>query len=159
MQEHQQLAWLQNQAIVLNFRLQLSQLTSALEPLARACKCLEAAQSNVSDVFVFWLAIMATYTELFRTNNYGYPESVICDIRAILNVRYAEMMGGVHGTLYLAGFFLNPGKYLQGKCRQLTIISRLYRIAHSALVQPEPTGNFHCRPCRSAASCSSPTGA
>ncbi|EJD48847.1 hypothetical protein AURDEDRAFT_19206, partial [Auricularia subglabra TFB-10046 SS5] len=102
------LAWLRNRVMVLNFELQLVQLITTLEPLARACKCLEASQSNVSDIFVFWLSIMATYVETFRKNREGFPDEVIEQIRAIINSRYMQMMGGKHSLAYLAGFFLNP---------------------------------------------------
>lgn len=43
-----------------SFENSLQQLVLILEPLARACKCLESSKATAGDVYLFWLAVLAT---------------------------------------------------------------------------------------------------
>jgi hypothetical protein len=101
---------------MVQFEVECSQLTRVLEPLARACKCLESSMATVSNVYIFYLAVMASYEELFRHNSSGrdplrLPHEAVEALRKILNVRWAQFMHGPHGTVYLAGLFLDPHEH------------------------------------------------
>lgn len=93
------------------FEMRLHQLTSSLAPVAKAIKCLEALDSTLADVYVYWLAIMASYSDLFKSNDedLNLPSDVISNIRRLVNARYREMIEGEGKEMYLATFFLSPG--------------------------------------------------
>jgi hypothetical protein len=94
----------------------LRQLVLILEPLARACKCLESAKATVGDVYLFWLAVLATFEQLFLDNNdvdgLQLPESVIDQVRRIVNARWQELTTGPSKNVYMATFFLDPRQSL-----------------------------------------------
>src|SRR3978361_1618438 len=98
---------------VFHFETAASQFVQILEPLARACKCLESSKSTVSDVYVFWLGVLATYENLFCRNDdqlsgLRLPSEVLESIRQIVNARWSEFIDGSGQTIYLAGLFLDP---------------------------------------------------
>lgn len=105
------MVWLRNAASLATFELQLLQLVTILEPLAKAVRCLEASRSTPSDVYIFWLAVMATYVHLFGQNTQGFTITLMGNIRAIVNGRYKQMIGGPTGLVYLATFYLNFGTF------------------------------------------------
>jgi hypothetical protein len=96
---------------VQRFTEQLEQFVAVLEPLARSIKCLESSHSTAADVYHFWLAVLARYQERFEANNtlqgIGLPESVIEDIKSIVNGRHSEMFQGETQQVYLTAFFLD----------------------------------------------------
>lgn len=100
---------------VQSFTEELRQLATVLEPFARSIKCLESGHSTVADVYLFWLAVLARFQELFQHNTtfqgIGLPDNVIEDIRSIVNGRHAEMFQGKQGPVYLAAFFLDCREY------------------------------------------------
>jgi hypothetical protein len=97
------------------FTMELRQLCSILEPIARSIKCLESSHSTPADVYLFWLAIVARLHELFKNNStingVGLPKSVMEDITSIVNSRHQEMFQKQSGPIYLAAFFLDIRKY------------------------------------------------
>jgi hypothetical protein len=96
---------------VQEFKEELAQLAAVLEPLARAITCLESSHSTLSDVYLFWLAILARFRDIFKVNKalagIGLPHAIIEDITSILNGRHAEMCQGPAGQVYLTAFFLD----------------------------------------------------
>lgn len=96
---------------VQKFKEELTQLSTVLEPFARSIKCLESSHSTLSDVYLFWLAVIARFREIIKSNEglvgVGLPKSVIKDITSILNGRHAEMFQGQAGHVYLAALFLD----------------------------------------------------
>ena len=50
---------------VSNFDNDLQQLVLILEPLACPCKCLESSEATAGNMYFFWLAVLATYEQLF----------------------------------------------------------------------------------------------
>ncbi|KAF9025001.1 hypothetical protein BDZ89DRAFT_1040796 [Hymenopellis radicata] len=104
------LAFLKKLPVYSTFNLRLTQLVCVLEPIARAIKCLEGLNTNVSDVWKFYIAISAVIRDLFSENSQGYPTEVQEAIRQIVNSRFKEMMGVEGGVIYLAGFFLDPAQ-------------------------------------------------
>ncbi|KAF8596965.1 hypothetical protein BDV93DRAFT_453992, partial [Ceratobasidium sp. AG-I] len=107
--------WMLDRNTVRAFNDDLQQLSAVLEPFARSIKCLESSNSTVSDVYLFWLAILARFQEIIKNNDtlqgVALPSSVIEDIRSIINGRHAEMFQGESGQVYLAAFFLDFRKY------------------------------------------------
>src|SRR5882724_9856248 len=92
----------------------LRQLVFVLEPLARACKCLESSKATAGDVYLFWLAVLATYEQLFMDNSdvdgLQLPDNVIDQIRKVVNARWQELTEGPGKSVYLVTFFLDPRK-------------------------------------------------
>jgi len=97
---------------VSNFENGLRQLVRILEPLARACKCLESSKATAGDVYHFWLAVLATYEQLIKDNNdvdgLQLPDDVINEIRKIVNARWHELTTGPGKSVYISTFFLDP---------------------------------------------------
>lgn len=108
------ISWMKNRSKVHQFKTSIIQLKTLLEPLARAVKCLESSRSTLADVYLFWLAVTATYTNLFKKNSeetgINLPDEVVHDVRRIVNGRYKEMIEDPSKQVYLATFFLHPCK-------------------------------------------------
>lgn len=96
----------------------IEQMVKILEPFARAVKCLESTQSTVADVYLFWLAVVATLHDYFCNNanadGLQLPEEVIDDIRQIVNHRWREMTEKAGKGVYVAGLFLDPRTFTFG---------------------------------------------
>ncbi|THH07564.1 hypothetical protein EW146_g9281 [Bondarzewia mesenterica] len=60
----------------------LRQLTTIIAPVAKAIKCLEAIRSTPADVYLYWLAVMATMSDIFKNKNADLelPSMVISEI-------------------------------------------------------------------------------
>ncbi|EED78338.1 predicted protein [Postia placenta Mad-698-R] len=87
------------------FRKIVAQLTS---PYAKVIKCLKSSLSTASDVFVFWLGIIAQLHDLFIHNRAHLEMSTISDVRAITNQRYKGMIDDGSEDIYITAFFLDP---------------------------------------------------
>ncbi|TFY76019.1 hypothetical protein EWM64_g7994 [Hericium alpestre] len=77
------------------FKLCLTQMTAILMPVAKAMKCLEAVKSTASDVYLYWLAVMATFRDLFSShedNPLSLPCNLVGKVRCLVNARYQEMI-------------------------------------------------------------------
>jgi hypothetical protein len=100
-----------DRSTVQTFEQELDQLRSVLEPFARSIKCLESSHSTLSDVYLFWLAVLSRLRDLFKNNHtlagIGLPSPVIAEITSILNNRHAELFQGASNQVYLAAFFLD----------------------------------------------------
>ncbi|KAF8597208.1 hypothetical protein BDV93DRAFT_453421, partial [Ceratobasidium sp. AG-I] len=107
--------WMLDRTEAQSFKEELTQLVTVLEPFARSIKCLESSHSTLSDVYLFWLAILARFREITNSNQsltgVGLPDSVIEDITSILNGRHAEMFQGQSGQVCSAAFFLDIRAY------------------------------------------------
>ncbi|KAF8176825.1 ribonuclease H-like domain-containing protein [Mycena galopus ATCC 62051] len=100
--------WFKQILIYQQFELELKQLVTILEPLARAIKCLEGLEVTVGDVWKFYVAVTAVLRDLFTENILSFSQSLQDDICSIVNRRFDEMIHGPSGALYLAGFYLDP---------------------------------------------------
>lgn len=100
---------------VKDFKEELTQLATVLEPFARSIKCLESSHSTLSDVYVFWLAVIARFRDTIKSIDglvgVGLPKSVVEDITSILNGRHTEMFQGRAVNVYLAALFLDIRMY------------------------------------------------
>ncbi|KAJ7256333.1 ribonuclease H-like domain-containing protein [Mycena rebaudengoi] len=106
--EKAKLAWLKNLRLLQDFTMQLQQLCTVLEPIARAIKCLEGLEATVGDVWKFYVAITAVLQDLFAQNSISIPQAVQDEVCTIVNRRYKQMIDGPSGDLYLSGFYLDP---------------------------------------------------
>ncbi|KAK7015432.1 hypothetical protein R3P38DRAFT_2543872 [Favolaschia claudopus] len=103
-------AWFTQLREYQGFELQLQQLVHILEPIARAIKCLEGLEVTVGDVYKLYVAITAVLRDFLEQNSLSLPKEVQEEVCSIINRRYDEMIHGPSGDLFLAGFFLDPGK-------------------------------------------------
>jgi hypothetical protein len=90
----------------------LQQLVHILKPLARACQCLESSKATASDIYHFWLAVLATYEQLIQNNNdvdgLQIPDEVINEIRKVVNACWWELTTSPGKSVYVSTFFLDP---------------------------------------------------
>ncbi|KAJ7719512.1 ribonuclease H-like domain-containing protein [Mycena metata] len=77
------LAWFKQMRVFQNFTLELQQLCSILEPIARAIKCLEGPNVTVGDVWKFYVAITAVLHDLFTSDILSIPQDVRDKVSAI----------------------------------------------------------------------------
>ncbi|KAJ7241185.1 ribonuclease H-like domain-containing protein [Mycena rebaudengoi] len=97
------LVWFKQMRVFQNFRLELQQLVTILEPIARAIKCLEGLEVSVGDIWKFYVAITAVLHDLFtdHEDTLSIPKEVREEISLIVNKRYDEMIHGPSGDLFL----------------------------------------------------------
>ncbi|KAJ6608435.1 hypothetical protein B0H10DRAFT_1815777, partial [Mycena sp. CBHHK59/15] len=103
------LAWFKQMRVFQTFVLELQQLVSILEPIARAIKCLEGLEVTVGDIWQFYVAITAVLHDLLTEDSLSIPKEVQDEVSTIVNKRYDEMIHGPSSDLCLSGFFLDPG--------------------------------------------------
>jgi hypothetical protein len=96
----------------MKFEMELSQLLTILAPVAKAITCMESTHSNVSDVYVFWLAVTATIHQIIEDDITGLPFDVMEKIRKAVNFRFNQMINDAPDDVYLTGFMLDPREYL-----------------------------------------------
>jgi len=91
------------------FEQSILQYITIVAPIIRALWSLEAAHANASDVFIFWLAIIATLNDLFSKgpNVTGVPVSLAREVTAIINKQYHEFFTN---EVYFVAFTLDPRK-------------------------------------------------
>ena len=77
---------------------------------AKALKCLESAHITPDNVYLYWLAIIATIEDDLKKNPYKLRTSTMEEIRAIANNRFEEMIEDAPNDTYIVAFFLNPCK-------------------------------------------------
>jgi hypothetical protein len=101
---------------VSSFENGLRQLVRILEPLSRACKCLESSKSTAGDVYHFWLVVLATYEKYIQDNNnvdgLQLPDEVINDIRKAVNACWCKLTTGPGKSVYVSTFFLDPRGFI-----------------------------------------------
>ena len=92
------------------FELSMTLYDCIIEPLARSIWSLEAAHTNASDVFVFWLAIASYLKNLFSKprSETGIPPSLATAVVEIFNKRYESFFG--NKEVYFVTFILDPRK-------------------------------------------------
>ena len=102
------------------FESELSAFVEVLAPIAKSITCLESTHSTVSDVFIFWLACMATIADIIQDDRYGMGPAVTEGIRRRMNKRYEQMIEKAPCDIYFTGFFLDPRTSQDSLC--LTLI-------------------------------------
>ena len=104
--------WMRKHDEVLTFKNGLRQLVRILEPLTRACQCLESSKATAGDIYHFWLAVLATYEQLIQNNNdvdgLQIPDEVINEIHKVVDARWRELTTGPRKSVYVSTFFLDP---------------------------------------------------
>lgn len=92
--------------------MELKRLIKVLQPFAKTIACLESSQSNPADVYLFWLAILASLKHLFEDNSVGFSLSEAGQIRAIANARFRELLQEGPDDCYISAFYLDPGTFI-----------------------------------------------
>ncbi|TFK60107.1 hypothetical protein BDN72DRAFT_883752 [Pluteus cervinus] len=103
----------------LDLSMSLKRLIRLLRPLARAIQCLEAKNTNPSDVYLYWLAIVAQLYDTIEapqtrpggSNSQAAQaeNQLIEDVRRIVNSRFAQLINRESSlNIYIAAFYLDP---------------------------------------------------
>jgi hypothetical protein len=94
----------------IEFQLKLTQYNVIVAPLAQAIKSLESTQTTAPNVYISWLAIIATLKELFDKGELdtGISRSLATKITTIINCRYCVFIDKSLSDIYFAAFFLDP---------------------------------------------------
>ncbi|KAJ3859225.1 ribonuclease H-like domain-containing protein, partial [Lentinula novae-zelandiae] len=94
----------------MEFRLALVQYIKIIDPLARALWSLEAAQTNATDVYLFWFAIAAELKELFSLGEpvTGIDDALAGKVIKIFNARYKAFIDNTPYDPYFTSFYLDP---------------------------------------------------
>lgn len=90
------------------FENDLGQLLLVIGPIAKSIKCLESSHATASDVYLFWLAAMASLEDLIRNDKLDAPFTVIERIRRLCNYRFDKMINEGPSDIFITGFFLDP---------------------------------------------------
>src|SRR5882724_5026414 len=72
---------------------------------------MESTQSNVSDVYVFWLAVTATIDQIIVEDVTGLPSDVTEGICKAVNFQLNQMVNDAPDDVYHMGFMMEPHKY------------------------------------------------
>ncbi|KAJ6596567.1 hypothetical protein B0H10DRAFT_2167745 [Mycena sp. CBHHK59/15] len=104
------LAWFKQLRVYQNFELELKQLVTILEPIARAIKCLEGHEVTVGDVWKFYVAITAVIRDPFDEDVLSFPQSLKDEVCAIVNRRFEEMICRWPQWRYLSGRILSGSR-------------------------------------------------
>ena len=137
--------FIENTPSTLHFEILLTQFIAVLDPLAKAIQCLEASNTNPADVFLYWIAIVASVKRTLETCH--IPDEVCSQIRAIINARWKEFFISGPTNVHLCAFFLNPGtsNLFQNHSTLLSLPS--YRLrAFGYLLQSQSTAVQHHPP-------------
>ncbi|KAG8697572.1 hypothetical protein FRC09_007774 [Ceratobasidium sp. 395] len=104
------LAFMRNVKAYSQFKVEVHQLTQVTRPFARAIKCLESGHSNLGNVFLFNLGLMASLQHISDNNDseLGIPDDVMKKIVSIANNRYSGMVLALGREAYISTFILNP---------------------------------------------------
>ena len=74
--------------------------------------CLESSKATAGSMYLFRLAVLATYEQLFMDNNdmdgLQLPEDVVDQIWKLTNACWKELTTGTGKSAYLSIFFLDP---------------------------------------------------
>lgn len=76
-------------------------------PFAKAIQCLESLNTNLADVYLYWLAIVSQLVYLFSHNQVGLSAQTMEDIRVITNKCFDQMINKSPNDVYITVFFLN----------------------------------------------------
>ncbi|TFK82609.1 hypothetical protein K466DRAFT_499999, partial [Polyporus arcularius HHB13444] len=91
----------------INITCRLENLVKVLEPIGKSIECLESTHSTVSDVYLFWLACMASIHDIIVHDD-NLETSVKEDIRQATNRRWIQMIEQAPCNVYYTGFFFDP---------------------------------------------------
>ena len=89
---------------------ELEALVDVLAPMAKSITCLESTHSTISDVYLFWLACMASIHDIIVKDRHKMGVSVTEGIRRRMNSRWLQMIGNAPHDIYFTGFVLDPRK-------------------------------------------------
>ncbi|KAJ8581743.1 hypothetical protein M405DRAFT_868401 [Rhizopogon salebrosus TDB-379] len=88
----------------------ICQLLAVTAPPFKATKCLESSFATAADVYVFWLAVQASFEELFKKNAIKLPPHVSEKIlvHQLSNYCFNQTINGAPSDTFIVAFFLIP---------------------------------------------------
>jgi hypothetical protein len=92
------------------FEGELKRFCDVLAPVAKAIKCLESGHSTATDVFLFFIAIAASYKEFLSSGAQGLPVEDQEAIRRSINYRFRQQIDDNQYDIYFSAFMLDPRK-------------------------------------------------
>ncbi|CAA7260791.1 unnamed protein product [Cyclocybe aegerita] len=95
-----------NENARLRFEILLVQFIEVGSGIARAIECLEAESATPADVYLYWLAILASMKQALEGS--FLPDDVKGEIRGIMNARWREFFVEGPTNAHLVAFYLNP---------------------------------------------------
>ena len=114
----------------------LKRLGAVLMPFARAIQCLEAKDTNPSDVYTYWLAIVAHLHDIMVKDDAlkekaKYSQALKEKIRAIANFRFSQLIEDDRASnIYLTAFVLDPGMAFSIEVGHKLIFLETFRKPH-----------------------------
>ncbi|KAF8237949.1 hypothetical protein L208DRAFT_1375418 [Tricholoma matsutake] len=91
----------------IELELLLMKFIAVVGPFAKAIQCLESLNTNLADVYLYWLAIVSQLVYLFSHNQVGLSAQTMEDIRVITNKCFDQMINKSPNDVYITVFFLN----------------------------------------------------
>ncbi|KAJ3510647.1 hypothetical protein NLJ89_g4557 [Agrocybe chaxingu] len=95
-----------NENARLRFEILLVQFIEVGSGIARAIECLEAESATPANVYLYWLAILASMKQALEGS--FLPDDVKGEIRGIMNTRWREFFVEGPTNVHLVAFYLNP---------------------------------------------------
>ncbi|KAF9486652.1 hypothetical protein BDN71DRAFT_1563862, partial [Pleurotus eryngii] len=94
-------------ASTVTFEMNLQQFFSVTKPLAKSITCLESSHATMADVYVFWLAIMASMNYTLQSD-IGLPNDVAKNIGHLCNYHFNQSIHDGPSDIFITSFFLDP---------------------------------------------------
>ncbi|QRW22122.1 hypothetical protein RhiXN_09709 [Rhizoctonia solani] len=94
--------------MALKFQQDLKELVNILEPFARALLCLESTCSSLSDIYFFWLGVLAALDHHFKSQNCLLLPQDWGRLRCIALKRFNKAINDTPTDGYVTVFFLDP---------------------------------------------------
>lgn len=91
-----------------DFQLMLDRYIAVTGPIAKSIECIEGTSTTACDIFVFWIATIASIKDALENEDLDFPPDVCEQIRSVLNARWRQLFH--QNDLYLTAFYLNPRK-------------------------------------------------
>lgn len=91
-----------------SFEQELEQFLLVIGLAAKSIKCLKSSHATASDVYLFWLSVMASLDDLIKADKLNLPLPVVKKIRRLCNYRFNKMINEGPSDVFVTAFFLDP---------------------------------------------------
>lgn len=108
----------------MQFEMRLVQYIKVLTPFVKSIACLESSQTNPADVYLFWLASVASLKRVLDDPANGIDAEDAGKIRTLVNNRFREILEEGPEDCYISAFFLDPREFFQ--CIPVILMNYLY---------------------------------
>jgi hypothetical protein len=94
------------------FEGELKRFCDVLAPVAKGIKCLESSHSTPADVYLFFLAVSASYHEFLQSGAQGLDVADQEAIRRSINYRFKQLIDDNSYDIYFASFMIDASACL-----------------------------------------------